>query len=81
LVTPTANTEGESESVDFVIPADDPGSGSASTAPLAMLCGTRAYSAIEATDLDGEAGLYFVFWDVSVRQVGSYRLKFTLLEA
>lgn len=69
------------EAIDFVIPANDPTSGSTSTAPLAMLCGTRAYSAVEARDLDGEPGIFFVFWDVSVRQVGSYRMTFTLVEA
>lgn len=80
-MTATGNDQDEDGSVDFVIPANDPSSGSSSTAPLAMLCGTRAYSAIEAIDLDGESGLFFIFWDVSVRQIGSYRMRFTLLEA
>lgn len=49
--------------------------------PLAMLCGTRVYSSAEALDLENQAGIFFVFWDVSVRQVGEYRLKFSLIEA
>jgi hypothetical protein len=46
-----------------------------------MLCGTRVYSGIEAVDLDGEPGIFFAFWDTSIRQSGQYRMKFTLFEA
>lgn len=46
-----------------------------------MLCGTRAYTCSQATDVDGAAGLFFSCWDVSVRQMGEYRLRLTLIEA
>lgn len=49
--------------------------------PLAMMCGTRVYSSSEAVGLDGQTGIYFIFWDISVRQEGEYKLKFSLVEA
>lgn len=49
--------------------------------PLAMMCGTRVYSSSEAVGLDNQPGVYFIFWDISVRQEGEYRLKFSLVEA
>lgn len=49
--------------------------------PLAMMCGTRVYSSSEAIGLDNQPGVYFTFWDISVRQEGEYRLKFSLVEA
>ena len=67
--------------IDFVVQENGEDGQVRPTNPLAMLCGTRAYSAVEGQDLDGQPGLFFVFWDVSVRQVGRYRMKFTLIEA
>lgn len=67
--------------IDFVVQENGEQGQVRPTNPLAMLCGTRAYSAVEGQDLDGQPGLFFIFWDVSVRQVGRYRMKFTLIEA
>lgn len=67
--------------IDFVVQENGEDGQIRPSNPLAMLCGTRAYSAVESQDVDGQPGLFFVFWDVSVRQVGRYRMKFTLIEA
>ena len=80
--------EGEETPIDFANEEQPlPPSAAAATSarrpsqPLAMMCGTRVYSLSEAKGLDNEHGIFFIFWDVSVRQEGEYRLKFSLVEA
>lgn len=89
LLPPNEEQEDSNRSIDYTSPSAPPSAPSAaarstsgnSSGQLAMLCGTRVYSAIEANDTDGERGLFFIFWDVSVRQTGNYRMRFSMVEA
>ena len=82
---PAQDTQDSDTAIDFVISATSDFSSTSGEAgggiPLAMLCGTRVYSPLEARDPDGENGLFFIFWDTSIRQIGEYRMKFSLFEA
>lgn len=80
--------DGDDNPIDFAteeqpLPPSMAGQSSAQkpSQPLAMMCGTRVYSLCEAVGRDGEQGLFFIFWDTSIRQEGQYRLKFSLIEA
>lgn len=44
-----------------------------------MLYGTLIAAPAEMTDRAGASGIYFAFPDVSVRYVGSFRLKANLM--
>lgn len=46
---------------------------------VAMLYGTLVASPMEMLDREGAQGLYFAFPDVSVRNVGEFRLKASLM--
>ena len=46
---------------------------------VAMLYGTLVATPAEMQDRDGAQGVYFAFPDVSVRNVGRYRLKANVL--
>lgn len=46
-----------------------------------MTCGTMVYSTIVGRDISDAEGIFFVCWDLSIRQTGSYRLRFILTEA
>jgi hypothetical protein len=46
---------------------------------VAMLYGTIVASPAEMLDMDGAQGLYFAFPDVSVRYIGEFKLKASLM--
>ncbi|KAJ3102396.1 hypothetical protein HDU97_000603 [Phlyctochytrium planicorne] len=45
------------------------------------LVGSLATPCMILTDVDGSEGMFFVFYDLSVRTQGSFRLKFHLIDA
>lgn len=45
---------------------------------LAMLYGTLVASPVEMADLDGENEIFLSFSDISVKEVGRFRLRATL---
>lgn len=47
--------------------------------PVSMLYGTLVASPSEMRDRSGASGIYFAFPDISVRQVGRFRLKISVL--